>query len=82
MAYNIYIGIGEGKVRHVSGPVSDEDLLDRIATVRNCFADSPVHVTSIAESPYMSFLPKCAETGNCSLNTPEDVDNTMKECIG
>lgn len=63
--FMIYRGGTEG-LRLVSGPVKEEDLQVRLATVRNCYANAPVHVTRIVEEPYQSYLPKCVESGNCS----------------
>lgn len=88
--YMIYVGV-EGGIRRASGPVREEDLENRLATVRNCFADAPVHITRIKEVPYTSYLPKCAESGNCIPLTDadvrerlgyDDIEGTMHTCIG
>jgi hypothetical protein len=79
--FMIYVSTGEGGLRRVSGPVKAEDLPLRLETVRNCFGDSPVHVTGIEEHPHMSYLPKCTETGNCAVVTPEDLAR-MQQCLG
>lgn len=65
MTYMIYTGGAEG-LRRVSGPVDEKDLEVRLATVRNCYANTPIHVTVIVEEPYRSYLPKCVESGNCT----------------
>lgn len=57
---------GEQVVRRVSDRVPAENLLDRLATVQNCFPDATVHVVGLFEEAYMTYLPKCAETGNCN----------------
>lgn len=74
---------GQRVVRRVSDRVPAESLFDRIATVRNCFANATVHVVALFEEPYMTYLPKCAETGSCDpASIPDNPNERMNECLG